>query len=135
VLEPGRDSAVTVTYDLDYIIACDAGRGLLDDGYIPYAFPSRLRRAFEATFRKAQDGARNRLHLHGTSGAVHGFVFPYLGQRERELPMVPIDLPLRQAVVDYPTDFAAMSDETIELLAGRGENLTRLLLTFYCPEL
>jgi NTE family protein len=102
VLEPGRDSAVTVTYDLDYIIACDAGRGLLDDGYIPYAFPSRLRRAFEATFRKAQDGARNRLHLHGTSGAVHGFVFPYLGQRERELPMVPIDLPLRQAVVDYP---------------------------------
>jgi hypothetical protein len=25
--------------------------------------------------------------------------------------------------------------ETIELLAGRGEKLTRLLLDFYCPEL
>jgi hypothetical protein len=49
--------------------------------------------------------------------------------------LVPIDLPLRQEVVDYPTDFAAMSDETIELLAGRGEKLTRLLLDFYCPEL
>jgi predicted acylesterase/phospholipase RssA/proteasome lid subunit RPN8/RPN11 len=135
VLEPGRDSSITVTYELDYIVACDAGRGLLDDGYIPYAFPSRLRRAFEATFRKAQDGARNRLHLHAASGGIKGFVFPYLGQREHDLPLVPVDLPLRDEVVDYPTDFAAMSDNTIELIAGRGEKLTRLLLDFYCPEL
>jgi NTE family protein len=135
VLEPGRDSAITVTYDPAYIIACDAGRGLLDDGYIPYAFPSRMRRAFEATFRKAQDGARNRLHLYGASGQLQGFVFPYLGQREHELPLVPVDLPLRGQVVDYPTDFAAMSEETIELLAARGEKLTRLLLDFYCPQL
>src|SRR5207302_45535 len=73
VLEPGRDPAITVTYDPEYIIACDAGRGLLDDGYIPYAFPSRMRRAFESTFRKAQDGARNRLHLYGASGELKGF--------------------------------------------------------------
>jgi NTE family protein len=48
---------------------------------------------------------------------------------------VPIDLPLSAEVADYPTDFAAMSEETIELLAARGEKLTRLLLDFYCPEL
>jgi hypothetical protein len=73
--------------------------------------------------------------MHGASGGIKGFVFPYLGQRGRELPLVPVDLPLRAEVVDYPTDFAAMSDETIELLAGRGEKLTRLLLDFYCREL
>jgi NTE family protein len=135
VLEPGRSSAFTITHDVDYIIACDAGCGLLDDGYIPYAFPSRLRRSFEVTFRKAQDGVRNRLHMHGASGALKGFVMPYLGQQDRALPILPVDLPLRAEVAHYPTDFAAMSEETVELLARRGEKLTRLLIDFYCPEL
>ena len=135
VLEPGRDAGVTVTYDVDYVIACDAGRGLLNDGYVPYGFPSRMRRAFESTFRKAQDGARNRLHLHTASGQLKGFVFPYLGQRDSELPLIPVDLPRREQVVDYPTDLAAMSKDMIELLAGRGEKLARLLLDFYAPEL
>jgi NTE family protein len=134
-LEPGRDPRFTVTYDVKYIIACDAGRGLLDVGYIPYAFPSRLRRSFESTFRKAQDGVRNRLFMHRASGALEGFVLPYLGQQEYELPVVPIDLPLRAEVADYPTDFVDMSEETIELLSARGEKLTRLLLDFYCPDL
>ncbi|MGH2780875.1 MAG: patatin-like phospholipase family protein, partial [Thermoleophilaceae bacterium] len=135
VVEPGRDPGVTVTYNPAYVIACDAGRGLLDEGYVPYGFVSRMRRSFESTFRKAQDGARNRLHLHAASGELKGFVFPYLGQRDQALPVIPADLPRRDQVVGYPTDFAAMSDETIELLAGRGEKLTRLLLDFYCPEL
>jgi NTE family protein len=73
--------------------------------------------------------------MHRASGALKGFVLPYLGQQEYELPVVPVDLPLRAAVVDYPTDFAAMSEAAIELLAARGEKLTRLLLDFYCPEL
>jgi len=94
-----------------------------------------MRRSFESTFRKAQDGVRNRLHMHGASGALKGFVMPYLGQQERELPVVPVDLPLRSEVADYPTDFAAMSNDTIELLAARGEKLTRVLVDFYCPEL
>jgi NTE family protein len=135
VLEPGRDPGITVTYDPAYVIACDAGRGLLDDGYIPYGFVSRMRRSFESTFRKAQDGARNRLHLYAASGELQGFVFPYLGQRDQALPVIPADLTRREQVVDYPTDFAAMSEATIELLAGRGEKLTRLLIDFYCPEL
>lgn len=135
VLEPGRDPSVTVVYKPDYVIACDAGRGLLDEGYVPYGVVSRMRRSFESTFRKAQDGARNRLHLYAASGELKGFVFPYLGQRDRALPFIPADLPRRHQVVDYPTDFAAMSDESIELLAARGEKLTRLLLDFYCPEL
>jgi NTE family protein len=135
VLEPGRNPGVTVTYNPDYVIACDAGSGLLDDSYVPYGFVSRMRRSFEATFRKAQDGARNRLHLHAASGELKGFVFPYLGQNDRALPLIPADMPRRDEVVDYPTDFAAMTNEAIELLATRGEKLTRLLLDFYCPEL
>jgi NTE family protein len=135
VLEPGRDAGITVTYNPDYVIACDAGRGLLDESYVPYGFPSRMRRSFESTFRKAQDGARNRLHLYAASGELKGFVFPYLGQRDNALPVIPTDLPLREQVVDYPTDFASMTEDTIELLAVRGEGLTRLLLDFHCPEL
>jgi NTE family protein len=135
VLEPGRNPDVTVTYNPSYVIACDAGRGILDDGYVPYGFVSRMSRSFESTFRKAQDGARNRLHLYAASGELAGFAFPYLGQRDAALPVIPADMPRREEVVDYPTDFAAMSENTIELLAGRGEKLTRLLLDFYCPEL
>jgi NTE family protein len=112
VLEPGRDPGVTVTYDPAYVIACDAGRGLLDDGYVPYGFVSRMRRSFEATFRKAQDGARNRLHLYAASGELKGFVFPYLGQSDRALPLIPADLPRREEVVDSPTDFGAASGGT-----------------------
>lgn len=91
--------------------------------------------ATRSNARLAQDGARNRLHLYAASGQLKGFVFPYLGQFERELPLVPVDLPLRSDVVDYPTDLGAMSAATIELLAARGEKLTRLLLSHYCPEL
>jgi hypothetical protein len=43
-------------------------------------------------------------------------MMPYLGQQENELPVVPVDRPLRAEVADYPTDFDAMSEETIELL-------------------
>ena len=48
---------------------------------------------------------------------------------------MPPDLITRQEIADYPTDFAAMSDETIALLAGRGEQLTRMLIDRWCPEL
>ena len=60
---------------------------------------------------------------------------PYLGQRENTLPYVPPDLITRDQVAAYPTDFAAMSYEMIAKLAGRGEQLTRLLIEHWCPEL
>jgi len=41
----------------------------------------------------------------------------------------------REDVFDYPTDFAAMRGGEIEKLARRGEELTRLLIVEYCPEL
>lgn len=39
------------------------------------------------------------------------------------------------AMYAYPTDFLPMSDEDINLLSLRGEQLTRLLIARYMPEL
>jgi NTE family protein len=69
------------------------------------------------------------------SGALAGFVLPYLGQQDRALPAAPFDLVPRAAVADYPTDFRAMNTETVSLLSRRGEQLTNALLDAYLPEL
>jgi NTE family protein len=37
--------------------------------------------------------------------------------------------------MSYPTDFAPMADEDIDLISKRGEQLTRVLIEYYCPEL
>lgn len=47
----------------------------------------------------------------------------------------PADLVPREDVVDYPTDFAAMTQEELDRLALRGEQLTRLFIDRWCPEL
>lgn len=135
-LEPGRSADFTYNiFPVDYIIACDAGRGLLTSDPVPYFWVSRMKRSFESIFRKAQDAGRARLHQYAADGQLTGFVMPYLGNRDHVLPVQPADLVPREAVVDYPTDFSAMPDEDIERLALRGEQLTRLLIDHYCPEL
>lgn len=134
-LEPGRsrDHGFNL-FDVDYIVACDAGRGLLDP-VLPYGWLPRVQRSFEASFRKLQDGARGRLHGLTQSGALAGFALPYLGQQDRALPAAPADLVPRSAVADYPTDLRAMTTETVSLLSRRGEQLTNALLDAYLPEL
>lgn len=118
-----------------YIVCCDAGPGQLSDHTHPYWWPSRMSRSFESTFRKNLDGARARLHHLQEAGALKGFVLAYLGQQDSALPLVPVDLVRREAVVDYPTDFAPMRPADIERLALRGEQLTRMLIARYVPEL
>lgn len=134
-LEPGRSAQFsTNVFDVDYIIACDAGRGLLEPE-VPFGAVSRLSRSFTATFRKAQDATRARLHGLVEHGTLAGFVMPYLGQQDASLPYQPQDLIPREDVIGYPTDFAAMSDQAIAMLAGRGEQLTRLLVGHWTPGL
>ncbi len=96
---------------------------------------SRMRRSFESVFRKAQDAGRGRLHEFAASGKLAGFVMPYLGNRDDVLPVRLPDLVPREDVVDYPTDFAAMTQEDLDRLALRGEQLTRLFIDRWCPEL
>ena len=40
----------------------------------------------------------------------------------------------RSAVADYPTNFAAIDSRSLTALTTRGEQLTRLLISHYCPE-
>lgn len=135
-LEPGRDPRYSLhSYAPDYIICCYAGYGQFAGKKIPFGFYSRTQAAFESVFRKAQDGSLNRLHMHKRARNINGFILPYLGQQDRALPFRPSDLVQRHEVIDYPTDFAAMDVNDIERLSRRGEQLTNILLSHYCPDI
>lgn len=135
VLEPGRSSAHTAhTYEVDYLISCDAGRGRLQT-FSGHFAPARLRRSFEAVHRRAQDAARGRLHEAAEAGRVRGFVQAYLGMDDTRLPVPVADLVPAEEIRSYPTDFRAMADTDIDAISLRGEQLTRTLLAHYCPDL
>jgi NTE family protein len=135
VLEPGRSSEFTEhVYEVSYIISCDAGRGELKQRS-PRFVLGRAGRSFDVVHARAQNAGRARLHEWGRSGAIDGFVMAYLGMRDDRLP-VPVDgLVQRASVAEYPTDFAAMSEDDLGLISFRGEQLVRALLPFYCPGL
>lgn len=135
-LEPNRSSKISSqTFDLDYVISCDAGQGIYDDDVYPFYWTGRMIRSFESVYRKATDSMRSRMYEHVSSGRLKGFVLSYLGQMDRDLPYCPPDLVRREAVYRYPTDFSPMSAKDIDLLSARGEQLTRMLINRYCPEI
>lgn len=135
VLEPGRSAAHTAhVYDLDYVISCDAGRGQLPLAAGHFA-AARLRRSFATVHRRAQDASRSRLHHAAQSGQLRGFVHAYLGMQDDRLPVPVADLIPAAMVRDYPTGFRAMGEHDIQLITTRGEQLTRALLTHYCPRM
>lgn len=135
-VEPDRDPNYSVNvHHPTHIISLSAGPGQFPIGGKTVWFTGRLARAFDAVHRKSQDAAFRRLHDYAASGALKGFALIYLGQNDASLPVEPPDLIRREAVRDYPTDFAAMTIRDIELLTGRGEQLTRLLVSRYMPDL
>lgn len=134
-LLPGRSAAHTShVYEPDYIIAVDAGQGRTVRR-APNFMLGRLKRSFEIAYRKAQDGSRGRLNQSAEAGTISGFVHPYLATRDERLPLPLADLVPREAVVHYPTDFARMTPDNLHLIATRGEQLTRVLIEYYCPQL
>ncbi len=134
-LLPRRSAAHTShVYGLDYIIAVDAGQGRLVRA-APSFMPGRLSRSFQIAYRRAQDGSRARLNEAVGAGAIQGFVHAYLATRDERLPIPLADLVPCDAVVRYPTDFARMAPDSLHLIATRGEQLTRILIECYCPEL
>jgi predicted acylesterase/phospholipase RssA len=134
-LFPGRSAVHTShVYDLDYIVAVDAGQGR------PVRTPpnfmlGRLKRSFDIAYSRAQDGSRARLNQAAEAGTIQGFINPYLATHDNRLPLPLADLVPREAVVNYPTDFARMTLEDLHLVATRGEQLTRVLIEYYCPQL
>jgi predicted acylesterase/phospholipase RssA len=134
-LRPGRSASHSYNvFGVDYVIACDAGRGQLAEK-LPFHMVSRLNRSFEASFRKLQDAARSTLHDDDRHAELKGFVMPYLGQQDERLPWAPPDLVRRKDVADYPTNFAAMTPDALARLTTRGEQLTRVLIERWCPSL
>lgn len=135
VLEPGRNRSFTDhVYPVDYLIACDAGRREPGD-FNARVLPFRLKRCFDITYRKTQDGSRARLHTAGGLGQFLGVIHTYLGQNDDRLPMPAPGLIPLQRVNSYPTNFRAMKDEDLSAVTARGEQLTRLLLHHYTPAL
>lgn len=135
-LEPSRSGSVGYnTFSTDYVFSCDAGAGQFEGHQVPFGWMSRMTQAFETVFRKVHDTTLSRLHTYVPAGQLKGFVLAYLGQQDRSLPAPPPDLVPREEVVAYPTDFSAMPDEMIKLISMRGEQLTRLLVARYCPEI
>jgi NTE family protein len=136
VVEPNRDPNFSVNvHHPTHIISLNAGPGQFPSGDKTVWLSGRLMRSFDAIYRKAQDAAYSRLHGYASSGLIKGFALVYLGQNDASLPVEPPDLIRREAVRDYPTDFARMAQQDIELLTGRGERLTRILVSRYLPDL
>jgi predicted acylesterase/phospholipase RssA len=134
-LLPGRSRKHTShVYDLDYLIAADAGRGSSERAAARF-MPRRLMQSFEITYSKTQDASRSRIHVAGETGQIRGFIHSYLGMRDRNLPAPVRDLVPRSRVGTYPTNFAKMSYDDLAAISVRGEQLTRVLLAHYCPEL
>ena len=136
VLEPGRDPEISLhTFPCDYIIACNAGHGQEEGQALPTTFFPRVRRSFDVVHRRVQDLTMHRLHQLKQAGFIKGFALPYLGQQDNRLPWHPSTLVPRTEVVNYPTNFRAMSEQWINKLSERGEQLTRALVSYYLRDL
>jgi len=135
VLEPGRDDGYSIhSHPCSQLIVCSAGQGQASGALLPIAFLDRVRRSFAVVHRRVQDGAMQRLHTLQETRLIEGFALPYLGQQDDKLPWTPPDLVPRRDVAQYPTDFAPMSEQWIDRLSLRGEQLTRILVPHYMAE-
>lgn len=135
-LVPGRSAAFsTNVFECDFIISCDAGHGQPAGEELVYNWGGRMNAAINSIFRRATNQGYRLLHDLAEARQIDGFVLPYLGLQDAGLPHRPSDLVTRDEVKNYPTDFSAMSDDNIDLLSSRGEQLTRLLIEHYHPAL
>lgn len=135
VLEPGRSARFTAhVYELDYIIAVDAGQGRAVVTNPRYIF-RRLHRSGDIIHRRNQDSGRARLHDAAANGRLNGFVHAYLGMHDGRLPIPVPGLVARDFVESTGTSFRKMAPEVMEVLTLRSEQLTRALLRYYLPDL
>lgn len=133
---PGRSSEFsTNALPVDFIIACDAGAGMPAGARRPYFWPARMLATITTIHRRTQTMSQNLLHRMAAAGEIQGFVMPFLGQNDSNLPYRPGDLVTRENTFDYPTDFFPMSKENIGKLSMRGEQLTGVLVDAYAPHL
>ncbi|MEQ3552832.1 patatin-like phospholipase family protein [Pseudonocardia nematodicida] len=135
-LMPGRSLAHTSqVYDLDYLIAVDAGHGRWDEHSPRGLLRIPLARSFDITHAKNQDGSRAQLHTLAATGQPQGFLHVYLGMRDRRLPVPMSDFVARREIADIGTNFRALTSTQLDLVSVRAEQLTRTLIDHWLPEL
>jgi len=134
-LWPDRDASISLNVaPIDTIICCRAGYGLRHDPPSQFMI-GRLKSAMACIHDRAQNAAMTRLFELRAAGKLRSVLLPYLGQDDRRLKFRPAGLVTREEAYAYPTDFSAMSDEWIERLSKRGEQLTKALIEEHAPEL
>lgn len=135
-LDPTRNPDYTHhVYPTKRLVCCVASPGRWSGDRIPFGWASRMRATVEVALRRGDDQAMKHLHQLRRSEHLDALVLPYLGGSDENLECavgrLPDDFVSREQVASYPTDFAAMTDATIERLSRRGEQLTSLLLAKY----
>lgn len=134
-LWPDRDSSISLNVEpVDTIICCRAGYGLRHDPPSQFLV-ARMKSAFACIHDRAQNAAMKRLFELRDAGKLRAVVLPFLGQDDSRLKYPPADLVTREEAYAYPTDFSAMSEEWIDRLSRRGDQLTRAHLQEHAPEL
>ena len=125
-LWPDRSPDVSLNViPVDTIICCSAGYGLRQDPPSQFFF-ARMLSVFSAIFDRAQNASIHRLHEAQRPGQIKSFIFPYLGQLDRQLPNPPANLVRREEAHAYPTDFSAMPPEWIDRLERNPVSLTHI---------
>ena len=135
-LLPGRSRHIStnVSDPHDWIIACDAGRGLFDGTSRPYWYAGRVKQSFDSTYRKAQDADRSKLfELNNQQSPVNGFVVAMLGMDDSNLPVPIPNLVPREQVTGFKTNLSALSPNQVNLLASRGQQVMGALVSHYGP--
>jgi len=126
-LWPDRDPGISQHVDrYDLIVASRAGYALRQSP-ASSLWPSRMRAVVESLHARSQNLAVNRAFDLQRAGRLR-FLLPYLDQDDGRLACPPPDLVPRERVADYPTDFAAMPNEMIDLISRRGEQVTAALI-------
>ena len=115
----------------DVIIACDAGNFFEDKEVHSQWIVPRLIKCFSSVMRRVQSLNFKLLHQFMNEGKIKGFVLAYLSQDDKSLPYQTPELVSKDEVEDYPTNFYAMTEENIDKLSSRGEEITKILISHY----
>jgi NTE family protein len=97
-------------YNLDDVIAVDAGQGRSvrrSPNISCLAVSSGPSNRLQQGAGRAQGWPRARLTGAVEVATIQGYINPYLATHDKRLPLPLADFVPRQAVVNYPTDFAA----------------------------
>ncbi|MEI4264193.1 hypothetical protein [Roseovarius sp. D0-M9] len=134
-LWPDRDPQISLNVTaVDTIICCRAGFGPRFDPPTQF-LPARMKSVFYCVHDRAQNAATKRLFDMLDMKKLKRALMPCLGQNDSRQMYPPDDLVSREDVFNYPTDFSAMSEDWIDRISRRGEQLTRALIREHHPEL